>query len=268
MSSSTLSDGIESQGLLLHGTYHYPVNVGVDASLIWGDYYFIEAMQRYLDCLISTAAWRSAYFGTQAGRFAIEYDARPDASSIDGVTGLSSGPAKTYSDLAVTARFNILGAIDARDGGGYLADVALPYLAGATYRFRLVVDIPSHRYSVYVTPPGGSPLRLALNYEFRTEQAGVASLDHWAVTASSGSHQVCNFRQLAYVPADAGWDGDVDAGDLGELLDCLSGPAVAVAGDCEHRDLDIDGDVDQDDFGLFQRCLSADGMPVELACLE
>lgn len=32
------------EGILKHGIYHYPVGVGVDESVIWGDYYFLEAV--------------------------------------------------------------------------------------------------------------------------------------------------------------------------------------------------------------------------------
>lgn len=42
-----LSDGQVSDGILLHGTYNYNESRGVDASLIWGDYYFVEALARY-----------------------------------------------------------------------------------------------------------------------------------------------------------------------------------------------------------------------------
>jgi unsaturated chondroitin disaccharide hydrolase len=41
-----------SPGLIMEGCYHHPLSAGggsiYDESLIWGDYYFIEALQRYL----------------------------------------------------------------------------------------------------------------------------------------------------------------------------------------------------------------------------
>ena len=33
-------------GILKHGCYHKPENIGVDESLIWGDYYFTEALMK------------------------------------------------------------------------------------------------------------------------------------------------------------------------------------------------------------------------------
>jgi unsaturated chondroitin disaccharide hydrolase len=47
MSDAYLSDGSASSGLLLHGTGHRPADVEVDVSLIYGDYYFVEALLRH-----------------------------------------------------------------------------------------------------------------------------------------------------------------------------------------------------------------------------
>ena len=34
----------DSDGILKHGCYHKPENVGVDESTIWGDYHFVKAL--------------------------------------------------------------------------------------------------------------------------------------------------------------------------------------------------------------------------------
>jgi unsaturated chondroitin disaccharide hydrolase len=47
MSDAYLSDGAVSSGLLLHGTGHRPADREVDVSLIYGDYYFVEALLRH-----------------------------------------------------------------------------------------------------------------------------------------------------------------------------------------------------------------------------
>jgi len=36
------------EGILLHGVYHQPKGLGVDESVIWGDYFFVEALDRAL----------------------------------------------------------------------------------------------------------------------------------------------------------------------------------------------------------------------------
>jgi unsaturated chondroitin disaccharide hydrolase len=39
------------EGILKHGVYHYPKNLGVDESVMWGEYFFVEALDRVLDLL-------------------------------------------------------------------------------------------------------------------------------------------------------------------------------------------------------------------------
>jgi unsaturated chondroitin disaccharide hydrolase len=36
------------EGILLHGVYHYHKNLGVDESVAWGDYFFVEALVKAL----------------------------------------------------------------------------------------------------------------------------------------------------------------------------------------------------------------------------
>lgn len=45
----TTKDVPEANGLLLHGTYSKPGNVGIDEMNIWGDYFYMEALHRMLD---------------------------------------------------------------------------------------------------------------------------------------------------------------------------------------------------------------------------
>jgi unsaturated chondroitin disaccharide hydrolase len=41
--------GISWEGILKHGVYHLPKNLGVDESVMWGEYFFVEALDRALD---------------------------------------------------------------------------------------------------------------------------------------------------------------------------------------------------------------------------
>jgi unsaturated chondroitin disaccharide hydrolase len=43
------SPGGGEEGVLLHGVYHRPRGWGVDASVMWGDYFFLELVERLLD---------------------------------------------------------------------------------------------------------------------------------------------------------------------------------------------------------------------------
>lgn len=128
-----------------------------------------------------------ALAGAQAGTFTAEFDAQSSVSPANAVAGLSSGAASGYSSLACYVRFNTTGQIDARNGGTFTAG-AIPFAANTVYHFRLVVNVPAHTYSAYVTAPGGSEQTIGTNLAFRTEQAGVASLSHagFNVNASPG----------------------------------------------------------------------------------
>lgn len=45
-SPNYLAEGTPSSGIILHGTFHKPINGGIDVSLIYGDCYFLEALLR------------------------------------------------------------------------------------------------------------------------------------------------------------------------------------------------------------------------------
>src|SRR5450830_492726 len=42
------ADHPESNALLLHGIYDKPRSVGVDEGTLWGDYFYLEALTRYI----------------------------------------------------------------------------------------------------------------------------------------------------------------------------------------------------------------------------
>lgn len=144
-------------------------------------------------CQTSTAAWQNFAFAAQTSSFTAELDATPAAASLDAVTGLSNGPATAFADLALDVRFNTTGTIDALNGGAYASAASIPYTAGTSYHFRLVVDSGNQTYSVYVTPAGGTEETLGSGYAFRTGQPTVTSLNNWALYSDVGSHEVCNF---------------------------------------------------------------------------
>jgi hypothetical protein len=123
---------------------------------------------------------------TQSGTFTLQFDATPSAVG-DTTIGLCSGDQSAYTGLAVIVRFNTLGKIDARNGGAYAASTAISYTGGVKYSFRLVVNVPAHTYSAYVTPAGGTEKLIGSNYAFRTEQASVTSLNRMNINVTSGS---------------------------------------------------------------------------------
>jgi hypothetical protein len=84
----------------------------------------------------------------------------------------------------------------------------------------------------------------------------------WA-PGTCGTAPIVDMGPYEYIAGDCDRDGDIDLADLAALQACVSGPALAYAGDCAKADLDRDGDVDQSDFGIFQRCYSGAGKPAD-----
>jgi hypothetical protein len=155
-------------------------------------------------CNIASAgnSWINNSFVNQTSSFTATFDAKPSTSPSNMHIGLSSGAQSGYSGYAAIVRFNTAGNIDARNGGSYSAASSIPYSANTNYKFRLVVNIPAHTYSVYVTPAGGSEVAVGEKFAFRTEQATISQLNNWGAftDASSGSLQVCNFQIGGGVP--------------------------------------------------------------------
>jgi hypothetical protein len=115
---------------------------------------------------------------------------------MNSVIALSHGAQTQYTGFATLARFNSSDVIDARNGGAYATPTTtVHYAAGSKYHFRLVINIPAHTYSIFVTPPGGTEVPIGTDYAFRTEQNTVTALDWWGVFVGSttGTDTVCNF---------------------------------------------------------------------------
>ncbi|WP_235840161.1 fibronectin type III domain-containing protein [Citrifermentans pelophilum] len=142
--------------------------------------------------LTSSALWKNSAIASKTGTFTATFDTIPNAAKINAVTGFSALAASRYEDVAALVRFNPTGTIDVRNGSTYSAKVALPYAAGKSYRVRMVINVPNHRYDVYVTPAGGTETQIAAAYAFRTEQAAATVLNNISLFAGTGSHQVLN----------------------------------------------------------------------------
>jgi hypothetical protein len=147
------------------------------------------------DTATAGAPWPGEAFSPQSGKFTATLDATPLGAPIAGGVGLSRGTAQQWTGMAAIVLFDdVSGNIKARDGGAYTAVTAIPYQANVKYRVRFVVDVAAHRYSAYVTPPGGGEITIGTNLAFRTEQQAVASLDTRTVAAGIGSLQACDLQ--------------------------------------------------------------------------
>jgi hypothetical protein len=144
---------------------------------------------------VATGFYNQALPTAQTGTFTAQFDAISSVSPANAVVSLSQGAAAAYTDMAVAVRFNTTGAIDARNGGAFAAASTIPFTAGTSYHFRLVINVAAHTYSAYVTPAGGSEIAIGTNYAFRTEQAAVTQLDTWNADVNAtpgGSMTVSN----------------------------------------------------------------------------
>jgi unsaturated chondroitin disaccharide hydrolase len=172
-------------GILLHGTAFFSKNEDVDKSLIYGDYYFVEALNRFK--LWNVAGWRSTLGFPESVRSLgagntgvriIEFDVSPLSKLIDGVIGYTGSAVNVtaYSSLAMAVRMNPSGFFDVRRGGDYAALASVPYEAKATYHVRIRADLGTKTYSVWVTPQGGAEVLLADRFAFRSDAPAISDL--------------------------------------------------------------------------------------------
>ncbi|WP_239470155.1 glycoside hydrolase family 88 protein [Archangium violaceum] len=170
-------------GILLHGVAFYktaikPTGEDIDKSLIYSDYYFVEAVSRFK--LWNQGGWLSTLgfpesvrgLGTgNTGVRIVEFDVTPLSKLIDGVIGYAdtSTNVTAYSSLAMSLRMNPSGFFDVRRGGAYAALASVPYQANTTYHVRMRTDLNAKTYSVWVRPPGGGEVLVADSFAFRSD---------------------------------------------------------------------------------------------------
>lgn len=179
-------------------------------------------------CIASAPEWRNLSFLPQNGTFEIGFTAIAKNAFLDAIVGLSAASSTRFSGSSVLIRFNPGGTIDARNGGAYDAKSQIHYVVDQPYQFRVVVNVPAHTYSVFVTPEGGTEIKLAVDFAFRTEQNAVTSLGFWNLWSDVGTTlNLCNLRLSASVlAANAGADVTVSPGGSASL----SGTAVGGQG--------------------------------------
>lgn len=126
------------------------------------------------------ARFENSNIPSQTGKFIITFSVSLSGAPTSAVIGLSEGPASSYVDLAANVRFSAAGYIDVRDANMYRVSNTLPYTEAGDYKVQLTVDADAQTYSVYVTPPSGSKVLLADNFNFRSNQQHIAEINHWS----------------------------------------------------------------------------------------
>ncbi len=187
---------------------------------------------------------------------------------MDGVIGLSSGPADDYNDFAASIRFWTSGYLEARDGDTYRADVQIPYRQAEHIQLEFVVDLPSKTYSVFALPDGELDwIELARGYKFRPQQAGVTKIDNVAMVIASdlGALSRCDVRAnppgaLAF--RDGIWDVQPLA-DGGALISDGAKTVKLDAGNVPRGTLAAGGKVTVDSSGnIYVATLENNGVTV------
>jgi hypothetical protein len=140
------------------------------------------------------ATWDNQSIPEQGGTFHIVFafvPSEPGGGPIDAVVGLSDGAADGFADLGPIVRFSPAGTLDVRNGSAYEADTVFAYRAGETYQIWIDVNMTRGRYSVQVQENGGRTTRIAYDYAFRTEQAGLSRVNNVGrfVDSTTGSLQ-------------------------------------------------------------------------------
>ena len=230
----------------------------------------------------TTSTWQNVSFASQASGFEAKFDATPNAAKMDGVVGLSNGPASSFANLAANVRFNNAGMIDARNGAAYAAASAITYTPGTVYHFRLDVNPSNHTYSAYVTPNGGTEQLIGSNLGFRTEQASVAQLNNMGAFADAGSETVPStigvsalvastpavWQNVAFSPQSSGFEAKFDAtpnaADMDGVVGLSNGPAGGFTSLASSVRFNNTGTIDARNGGAFASAASIPYTPGSL----
>jgi len=120
----------------------------------------------------------------------MEFDVTPVKEGFDSVIGFAGyGAALTgYPSLPVVVKFATSGVFQARNGGSYTNDATIYYSANSTYHFRMVVDLVTKTYDVYITPPDSPEVVLAQDYAFRTDAPETNDIGQLVLRGTNGTY--------------------------------------------------------------------------------
>ena len=163
------------------------VKSGIENSPVSNGLYAIGAF-------IGSEEWITVALQSKSVSFTYAFDMSASANNINAVVGLAgTSPVIGYTQLACAIRFNTDGKIDARNGAAYAAVTDLPYTAGSVYSVRMAVNPETKTYSASVSTNGGTPVIIAQNYAFRTEQSTMTTFTSMALNSLNGSQTVFNY---------------------------------------------------------------------------
>jgi unsaturated chondroitin disaccharide hydrolase len=102
----------------------------------------------------------------------------PLGYKINGAIGYadSSTTIDNWTKMSVIVRTNPDGYFDAINGAAYAAQANVPYIANCRYHVRIVVDLGTRTYDVFITPPNGTETLLANDYVFRSGSPSMSNI--------------------------------------------------------------------------------------------
>lgn len=203
-----LNAGASSPAILLHGVGHLPANQEIDVGLIYGDYYFLEALLRLnpkpnpawysrLDVSMGLRTLNSVE--GKGERLEATFDLTP-LGGFGGELGYADGAAQVISvqNTAIRLRLTDSGSFEALNGDRYQAAEPLSFAPNITYRARVRVDTNGKRYSLWIAPPAGQEVQIAQSYAFGTGDStpALSSLGRLLLKAggSDGDYKIANHR--------------------------------------------------------------------------
>ena len=132
------------------------------------------------------ASWLNAGIASQTSSFTLSFDLKPLNAPMDAYMGVALNRADSHTDVAAAVRLAPNGYIDVRDGGSFRANTMIKYEVNKTYKVVMTINPSTKRYTVTVTPSGGTTVTIAKDYAFRTEQSRISSVNHFVGFGTTG----------------------------------------------------------------------------------
>lgn len=125
--------------------------------------------------------WINNSLPPQKAQFLVAFETVPSRDRLDSVFALSAGQGSEWRSFACLARLSVAGRIEAFDGerDSYRSLARVDYHRRQRYRFYFAVDVPNHRYSVYVRDGAGREYTIARLFTFRNTQSTIHVIDNF-----------------------------------------------------------------------------------------
>ncbi len=134
-----------------------------------------------------------------SGLLSIEFDVTPLYNNIDGVIGYADGTTNItgYSSLGMIVRMNTGGTFDVRDGAVYQAVKTVAYTANSTYHVKIVTNIASKKFDVWVNRIGQPQVQIASAYSYRSDAPAINSIGKVCLYSTTNQAFSVNNHKIA-----------------------------------------------------------------------